>query len=250
MRCQQCQVESLPGAKYCNSCGQELQPRCASCNTLNPPGSNFCFSCGSRLPAGATSSGAGVSERVSTAAPSASVCPRCYQPNEPGSAYCFACGLPLEDGATVVNARVKRIAAFATGRPAGFWIRVLPYFIDEILLAVAFALVWPLITGETITDYWQSTEAASIWELSGLALNLVYYTVAFSIWSTTLGKRPFNLYVVRTDGSKLSVARALARALAYRLSILTLGIGFVIVALRQDRRGLHDLLCDTVVIRR
>jgi uncharacterized RDD family membrane protein YckC len=115
---------------------------------------------------------------------------------------------------------------------------------------VAFALVWPLITGETITDYWQSTEAASIWELSGLALNLVYYTVAFSIWSTTLGKRPFNLYVVRTDGSKLSVARALARALAYRLSILTLGIGFVIVALRQDRRGLHDLLCDTVVIRR
>jgi uncharacterized RDD family membrane protein YckC len=78
----------------------------------------------------------------------------------------------------------------------------------------------------------------------------VYYTGAITIWSTTLGKRPFRLYVVRTDGSRVSAARALVRYLAYFLSVFTLGIGFIMVGLRQDKRGLHDLVCDTVVIQR
>jgi uncharacterized RDD family membrane protein YckC len=121
---------------------------------------------------------------------------------------------------------------------------------DGILLTVAFALVWPIISGEAITDYWQSTDAFAAGDFFSLALNLIYYTGAIAIWSTTLGKRPFRLYVVRTDGSRVSAARALARYLAYFLSAFTLGIGFIMVGLRQDKRGLHDLVCDTVVIQR
>ena len=249
MRCQRCQAESLPGAGYCHSCGQQLQPQCIACNTLNPPGSNFCFSCGSRLSPEEMSSSAEYSTRVSTAAPSAPVCPRCHQRNEPHSLYCYACGLPL-DGDASPAARASHIAAFGMGRPAGFWIRLLAYIIDGVLLTLAFALVWPLVSGEAITDYWQSTEAFSPGDVFSLVLNLVYYTGAIAIWSTTLGKRPFGLYVVRTDGSRLSAARALARYLAYFLSAFTLGIGFILVGLRQDKRGLHDLVCDTVVIQR
>jgi uncharacterized RDD family membrane protein YckC len=48
----------------------------------------------------------------------------------------------------------------------------------------------------------------------------------------------------------VSAARALVRYLAYFLSVFTLGIGFIMVGLRQDKRGLHDLVCDTVVIQR
>jgi uncharacterized RDD family membrane protein YckC/ribosomal protein L40E len=250
MRCQQCQAESSPGARYCHSCGQQLQPRCATCDTLNPAGSNFCFSCGSRLAAEERSSSTETAAEFATTAPNAPVCLRCYERNEPGSAYCYACGLPLDDGVSPVNARAGHIAAFALGRPAGFWIRVLAYIMDGILLTVAFALVWPIISGEAITDYWQSTDAFAAGDFFSLALNLVYYTGAIAIWSTTLGKRPFRLYVVRTDGSRVSAARALARYLAYFLSAFTLGIGFIMVGLRQDKRGLHDLVCDTVVIQR
>ena len=63
-----------------------------------------------------------------------------------------------------------------------------------------------------------------------------------------MGKRLFRLYVVRTDGSRVGPGRALARHLASLLSMLILGIGFLMIAFRQDKRGLHDLICDTVVI--
>ena len=83
-----------------------------------------------------------------------------------------------------------------------------------------------------------------------LMLNLLYFTIPIAIWSTTAGKRALGLYVVRTDGSKLGIGRAIARFFAYSLSALTLGIGFLMIAFRQDKRGLHDLVCDTVVIKR
>jgi uncharacterized RDD family membrane protein YckC len=250
MRCQQCQAEAPRGASYCHSCGQQLQPRCATCDTLNPAGSNFCFSCGNRLAHEETPFSTQSAAEAATAAPSAPVCPRCYESNEPDSAYCFACGLPLDDEAVPANTHFGQIPAFSVGRPAGFWIRVLAYIIDGILLTALFALVWPILSGEAITDYWQSTDVFAAGDFFSLALNLVYYTGAIAIWSTTLGKRPFRLYVVRTDGSRVSPGRALARYLAYFLSAFTLGIGFIMVGLRQDKRGLHDLVCDTVVIQR
>lgn len=83
-----------------------------------------------------------------------------------------------------------------------------------------------------------------------LILQLVYFTVAISGWSTTIGKYLMGLYVVRPDGSRVGPGRALARYFAYLLSALLLFVGFIMVGLRQDKRGLHDLICDTVVVRR
>ncbi|MDA0733177.1 MAG: RDD family protein [Chloroflexi bacterium] len=136
------------------------------------------------------------------------------------------------------------------GRPGGFWIRLLAYFIDAVLLTVLFVVVWPIVSGESLTDYFASGEELTWGDLFSLALNLVYYTGAVANWATTIGKRPFGLYVVRTDGSKVGVGRALARYLAYVPSAIILGGGFIMIAFRQDKRGLHDLICDTVVIRR
>lgn len=136
------------------------------------------------------------------------------------------------------------------GRPGGFWVRFLAYFIDAIILTVLFVVLWPIISGESISEYWSASEELTGGDLFSLALNLVYYTGTVAIWATTIGKRPFGLYVVRTDGSKVGVGRALARYLAYIPSALILGVGFFMIALRQDKRGLHDLICDTVVIRR
>jgi hypothetical protein len=32
------------------------------------------------------------------------------------------------------------------------------YIIDGVLLTVAFAVLWPIISGESIANYWESTE--------------------------------------------------------------------------------------------
>ena len=82
------------------------------------------------------------------------------------------------------------------------------------------------------------------------ALMVLYFPVLVATWSTTLGKRIFGLYVVRNDGSKIGFCRAFARYLCYNISGLILGIGFLMIAFSQDKRGLHDLMCDTKVVHR
>jgi uncharacterized RDD family membrane protein YckC len=157
--------------------------------------------------------------------------------------------LPLDRAGQLSNS-VDTVPAYAMGPPGGFWIRLLAYLIDGVLLTALFILAWPIISGESIADYWASSEDLTGGDLFSLTLNLVYYTGAVAIWATTIGKRPFRLYVVRTDGSRVGIGRALARYLAYVPSAIILGGGFLMIAWRQDKRGLHDLICDTVVIRR
>jgi len=84
-----------------------------------------------------------------------------------------------------------------------------------------------------------------------LFLTMAYDTALITYFATTVGKRAFGLYVVRTDGPRVGFVRALARHILSALSAhLTLGFIFLVVLFREDRRGVHDLLCDTVVIRR
>ena len=86
--------------------------------------------------------------------------------------------------------------------------------------------------------------------IDDIIIIILYHSIAWSLWSTTVGKRIFNLYVVRTDGSKIGFWRALARAAAYILSSLFFGMGFLMIAFNKDKQGLHDLICDTMVVRR
>ena len=64
----------------------------------------------------------------------------------------------------------------------------------------------------------------------------------------TLGMTLLGLRVVRDDGSGLDGKHAIVRVLAFPLSILTLGIGFLLILLRRDRCALHDLIADTAVV--
>ena len=125
------------------------------------------------------------------------------------------------------------------GRPAGFWRRFGAYFIDALLLDLPIFLVmdFGLDLGGLPTN------------LVSVLVSLAYYTAGVAFWQTTIGKNIFGMRVLRTDGSKISVGRALGRALSYYVSAFTLGIGFLMIAFRRDKRGLHDLICDTVVVK-
>ena len=82
-------------------------------------------------------------------------------------------------------------------------------------------------------------------------LTIAYHTALVTYLARTVGKRAFGLYVVRCDGSRVGFGRALARhALSIFSFQLTMGLLFLVALFREDRRALHDLLCDTVVIRR
>lgn len=215
-------------------------------------------------------------------------CPQCQTPYQPGSRFCGYCGHNLAGephGPGAVPRGPERFTpgdsrprqqdrpppgAFARGRPGGFWVRFLAYIIDFLAVLLLFVLLWTVIlsqplpgfTGDlgedaTETDFWAAYEASiqnfqdNPWSALIYLIPLVYDTALISLWATTLGKRAFRLYVVRTDGSRVGPLRALSRHLLTALSAnFTLGLVFLMIAFREDKRGLHDLICDTVVIRR
>ena len=49
---------------------------------------------------------------------------------------------------------------------------------------------------------------------------------------------------------KSECQQALARDIAQDLSLFFLSIPYLLIVIRPDKRGFHDLLCDTVVVAR
>jgi uncharacterized RDD family membrane protein YckC len=58
------------------------------------------------------------------------------------------------------------------------------------------------------------------------------------------------LKVVRSDGTKLSNGRIVGRYFAELVSLLVLWIGYIMAAFDDQKRALHDMICDTRVIKK
>jgi uncharacterized RDD family membrane protein YckC len=69
-------------------------------------------------------------------------------------------------------------------------------------------------------------------------------------FGATPGKMALRLKVVTASGGTVSYARATGRYFAELLSSITLLIGYIMAAFDEQKRALHDRICDTRVIRR
>ncbi len=136
-------------------------------------------------------------------------------------------------------------------RYGGFWIRFLAYMIDVIVLEIAYyAVIVPL--GLATVGVSQRDIASGIWLiplLIGFGINFCYYAFFNSRFGATPGKMALGLKIVRPDGSPISLGQAIGRYFGYMLSGLILGVGFMMAGWDDEKRTLHDRLCDTRVIR-
>jgi uncharacterized RDD family membrane protein YckC len=79
---------------------------------------------------------------------------------------------------------------------------------------------------------------------------VAYTTFFVGKYGATPGKMACGLQVVRPDGGRVTYLRAFGRYFAEWLSQITLLIGYIIAAFDDEKRSLHDLICDTRVIRK
>jgi uncharacterized RDD family membrane protein YckC len=138
----------------------------------------------------------------------------------------------------------------AQGVPAGFWVRLVAFIIDAVIVSVigtvAFMVFgesfWEgVVVGETPDQTAEIT--VNVWPS---LFSFVYSVFFLAIWSTTPGKRILNIYVLDGQGRKrLGLIRAVVRTLATFLSAIILLIGYLMVAFRRDKRALHDLIAGT-----
>ena len=77
---------------------------------------------------------------------------------------------------------------------------------------------------------------------------LAYYCFFVRKYDATLGKIACGLRLFRPDGSKLSMGRIIGRHFAEYISSITLCIGYLMVAWDEEKRALHDRICDTRVV--
>jgi uncharacterized RDD family membrane protein YckC len=135
---------------------------------------------------------------------------------------------------------------------AGFWIRFLATLIDGLILSVVALLYTGLVAGMFPAPVFD-TSRVNAGQLILLGINLIV-GMAFEVWfvgrfGATPGKMVCHIRVVRSDGGRVTYLRSLARHFAKILDWFTLGVGFVMVVFDEDRRTLHDRICDTRVMR-
>ena len=185
------------------------------------------------------------------------ICGRCAGSNPPDASYCTSCG----DELVRQQLSNREEATTLVTEAAGFWRRLIAQVIDVLIpvcvllfVVINYVIFIDVVYGEAHADSFFGARLNEVSDWVYLAVLLfavaVYQTALIANWATTPGKRLFGLYVARTDGSRVGPGRALARFFASLLSASVLGVGFLLAALRKDKRALHDLICDSKVIRR
>lgn len=143
---------------------------------------------------------------------------------------------------------------------AGFWIRLLAGVVDGVVIGIIGYVVLGADIGmsDAFPDGVQRTaygaafgapQAAS--HGTNFMLDWLYFAIfECSAWSATPGKKLLGLIVVDDEGRRISFLRATARYFAKFLSAVLLLLGFLCIGWNRRKRGLHDVIAGTLVLRR
>ena len=150
--------------------------------------------------------------------------------------------------------RIEETAEAALGTPAGLGWRVMAVVTDLVLFSVGSVIAFgPLLAARYLLAL--GPQARSFLSGVGAALWVVftfYYVVdGWGRRGCTPGLRLCGLRLLDWRyRSPIGYPRAFLRLVAMLVTFLTLGLGYLLVPFRRDRKALHDLLAGTLVIRR
>ncbi|MBT8357823.1 MAG: RDD family protein [Desulfobacterales bacterium] len=143
---------------------------------------------------------------------------------------------------------------------AGFWIRCGAIIIDGIILWAVQMVVYAIfgiITAAVMPSMSADSANSSFFIIGQLIITLFSFAISagYDIWfvgrfAATPGKMACKIKIVTPDGGRVSYSRALGRHFAKWISSMILGIGFLMAAFDDEKRTLHDRICETRVIRK
>lgn len=119
----------------------------------------------------------------------------------------------------------------------GFWVRLMAHNIDlMILLPVYYLLGFLIDTNKTL------------FLVCGCVTLLYEIGFTTSKWQGTPGKKMMHLQVTDKHQNKLSLGKAVFRTFTKALTMLTLFIGYAMIAFHPAKKGLHDRIVGTTVL--
>ncbi len=220
---------------YCSKCGSNL-----------PEDTTFCSRCGAQItPLAPPTSPIGAPAPLATQVPAGAI------------AGGYAVAQPVY------------VQTFPQVAYAGFWLRVLAYCIDVIILGV-FAI--PILIGAAMLmgvggmleniphnqdPFMNGMPPAFILFImlcGGLGIFgtwLYFALLESSEWQGTAGKRVLGLIVTDMAGQRVTFMRATGRHFSKIVtSFIPLGIGYAMAGFTEKKQALHDMIASCLVLRR
>jgi uncharacterized RDD family membrane protein YckC len=147
---------------------------------------------------------------------------------------------------------------------AGFWLRVVAFVIDSIVLSVLYLLVIiPLYDSlsppaalepdapDQIPTFFQDVLSPDVSMLVLVVVAILYYAIMeASRHQGSLGKLALELKVTDADGRRLSLSKSILRNASKLLSTALLLLGYVAAAFTRRKQALHDVIAGAMVLKR
>lgn len=157
------------------------------------------------------------------------------------------------DAVEFANAPVKRIGMEKVvdfspeNLKAPFFLRCGALFIDYMVVFAA-PLTW-LLGGKMFGEVSSASSLGSTCWLIAVVLVIANLVVFPLLRGKSLGKALTGLTIVRLDGTPAHISDILRRnVLGYFLTMVTLGLGFLVSAVNGSGRALHDFVGGTIVV--
>ncbi len=222
--------------------------------------------------------------KVAPAPRAASSVPPIATPAPPaGQVACRECGkfVPIEDtmqiNGVAICASCKPIylqkmregsVPFITSAPGamrygGFWIRVLAKLIDGMIIGIPVGVLLVIVMfgfgvriyggmqPGRVPDLSMILASAGIqlgFQLVVLVINGLYNVIFVVKYGATPGKMIVGLRLIMANGDRLGVGRATGRFFAEMVSGMICYVGYIIAAFDDQKRSLHDHMCNTRVV--
>jgi uncharacterized RDD family membrane protein YckC len=144
---------------------------------------------------------------------------------------------------------------------AGFWRRALAmmidgfilYLIGVFLLIVGMIALWkgslPLAGYHSLRFSGTTAYFFVTWVCLAFLVKMSYFTYFHGTSGQTPGKMVLRIRVEQIDGEEMTLGIGFLRWVGYIISSLPLYLGFLWIGLDPQKRGWHDRIAGTVVVR-
>lgn len=141
-----------------------------------------------------------------------------------------------------------KIVDFSPGRlRAPFFLRCAALCIDYMIL-IGLPVAW-LIAAKLLGEPGTPAISNFIWIISAVLL-VVDFILFPLLRGQTIGKMIAGITIVNSDGTDLRLGGIIKRNIVgYLVTLLTLGLGFLIAGVNSSGRALHDFISSTIVVR-
>lgn len=214
---------------------------CIRCGTQAPETDAYCVRCGAPLRAEAALSAGGGPAAPATGEAEA---PAATPPHEPLADAPAPAAMAAAPGPVA-----SAMAPLARAAFAGFWRRFGSLVVDFVVL-YPFLAAFEIAMGGHPFDL-RSTERGGPLVLPvNVVLTWLYSALLESSRRQgTLGQQVLGIRVTDLEGRRVSFGRATGRHFAQFVSGLTLGIGYLMIALTDRRQALHDKIAGCLLAR-